>query len=106
MEDLNELRDEQREEQAEKEADEWADLEAAAVNARYSNQMWGPLREAVFIVGTILLSVGLLAVGFMGTGADRWICLIMLAIITFSLYVGGAAWISSIMNTLQGPGGF
>ena len=29
-------------------------------------------------------------------GAARWICLIMLAIITFSLYVGGIAWLSSV----------
>ena len=36
-----------------------------------------------------------------GEGAQKWICLIMLAIVTFSLYVGGSAWIGSWMGLVR-----
>jgi hypothetical protein len=91
-----------RKEQRELEADEWRDKLNDAELAVPSNRMWGYLREAMFMFGTVCLAVGLLAVGFTGQGAERWICLIMLAIITFSLYIGGVAWISSIMNSVGG----
>jgi len=91
-----------RKEQRELEADEWRNKLNDAELAVPSNRMWGYLREAMFMFGTVCLAVGLLAVGFTGQGAERWICLIMLAIITFSLYIGGVAWISSIMNSVAG----
>jgi hypothetical protein len=46
-----------------------------------------------------------LILAFTGQGAERWIAYIMIAIITFSIYVGGAAWIESIyMSTTSGAG--
>ncbi len=68
----------------------------AAKDASANNAMWACWHEAFFVLGTIVLSVGLLIVGFTGQGAERWICLIMLAIITFSIYVVGIAWIGSV----------
>ncbi len=44
-------------------------------------------REWCFVIGTVILAVGLLTVGFTGRGAERTICLIMIAIITFSIYI-------------------
>jgi hypothetical protein len=45
----------------------------------------------------MLLMPGLLAVGFAGQGAERWMCLAILAVVTFSLFVYGAAWSSSLL---------
>ena len=75
---------------------EITELEKDSSLARHHNQMWGYWREMLFVLGSIVLSVGLLATGFTGEAPERWICLIMLAIVTFSLYVGGMAWISSM----------
>lgn len=61
------------------------DAEADAQSADYWHQ-W------TFLIGTILLAFGLLVVGFNGVGAERWICLVILAILMFSVYVGGTVW--------------
>jgi hypothetical protein len=47
----------------------------------------------------VILVVGLLTVGFGGEKHERLICLIMIAIITFSVYVGGLAWINTIVSS-------
>ena len=44
------------------------------------------------IFASIVLASGLLVVGWNADGAERWISLVMLAIITFSVYIGGLAW--------------
>jgi hypothetical protein len=49
--------------------------------------MWAFWREGLFWFGTLVFSIGLMTVGFTGKGAYRWMCLIMLAIIVFGLYV-------------------
>ena len=54
--------------------------------------LWGFWRELTFAVGTAILAIGLLAVGFSGQGPERWVCLAMLGAIIFSVYVGGAAF--------------
>jgi outer membrane biosynthesis protein TonB len=78
----------------------WARMKIKSRDSAANNNMWGFWRECVFALGTLVLTVGLLTVGFNGQGADRWICLIMLAIVTFSIYVGGIAWISSIISLI------
>ena len=50
-----------------------------------------------FVAGTMVLTAGLLIVGLTGQGARTWICLGILAIIAFSLYVGGTAWIGRFL---------
>jgi hypothetical protein len=64
--------------------------------------MWGYWTEWVFVLGSILLMIGLILVGFTGVGAERIICLAMIAIITFSIYIGGIAWLASVVNTMGG----
>ena len=58
--------------------------------------------EWIFVIGSILLMIGLILVGFTGVGPERIICLAMIAIITFSIYIGGVAWLSSVVNTVAG----
>jgi hypothetical protein len=70
-------------------------------HADANNKIWGYYREMAFVLGTVVLMVGLLAIGFSGEGPERTICLIMLAIITFSIYVGGTAWIASIATMFR-----
>ena len=71
-------------------------MATAARNAEGNNTLWAFWRETAFVLGTVLLAVGLVAVGFSRTGPERWVCLVMLAIIVFSLYVGGIAWLGSM----------
>jgi hypothetical protein len=71
-------------------------LTIAARDAAANNQVNGYWREVFFVLASILLAIGLLAVGWTAQGAERWISLIMLAIITFSLYIGGTAWVSLV----------
>lgn len=85
---------------AENQRTKWARMKIKSRDSAANNNMWGFWRECVFALGTLVLTVGLLTVGFNGQGADRWICLIMLAIVTFSIYVGGIAWFSSIISLI------
>ena len=89
---------ERRRQQAEKRKANEKRLEDVRKDAReaaISNTKLAYFREWLFVIGSIVLAMGLLHVGFNGTGPERIICLIMLAIITFSVYVGGVPWISS-----------
>ena len=81
---------------------EWSAMRNAATEAAASNIVWGYWREMLFVAGTILFSLGLLAVAIGGVGAERHLCFGMLAIIVFSVYVGGAAWFTSIAGSLSG----
>jgi hypothetical protein len=78
------------------------DLREDARNAGINNVMWGYWTEWIFVLGSILLMIGLILVGFTGAGAERIICLVMIAIITFSIYIGGIAWIPSVLNSVVG----
>jgi len=69
------------------------DLELAAELAAAKNQSWAYWREWVFVLATIVLTVGLLSVSLIAQGAERMVCLVMLAIIAFSIFIGGIAWI-------------
>lgn len=71
----------------------WRKLQNKARDAAANNQMRGWWYEILFVIGTIILTFGLLAVSWNAQGAERWVCLIMLAILTFSIYIGGIAWI-------------
>lgn len=78
----------------------WYDLKTSASMAQANNQAWGFYRELIFVGGSMVLSIGLLIIGITGANSERWICLIMLAIITFSIYIGGFAWFSSIQGNI------
>ena len=75
-----------------KEAGEWRDLEIAAHAATTDHKINGYWRELFFVFAAIVLSLGLLVVSWGAQGAERWVTLMMLAIITFSLFIGGLAW--------------
>lgn len=100
-EELIELADERDEARDKLVRGDWFDTQAAAQTAMANHRAWGIAREALFIFGTMLLTVALLIAGFSETGPARWVCLIILAIIIFSIYVGGASWISSITGSLD-----
>jgi hypothetical protein len=51
-------------------------------------------REMLFVFGAIVLALGLLMVSWVAEGAERWVSLTMLAIITVSLFLGSAVWVS------------
>ena len=75
-----------------KESGDWRAMELNARTAKANYQINGYWREMFFVFASIVLSVGLLTVSWTAQGAERWVSLIMLAIITFSIYVGGTAW--------------
>ena len=75
---------------------EWEPLQLAARNAPHVNAVYAFWAAAVFLVGAVCLTAGLLLVGFGGRGAERWICLTIVAIVAFSLFVGGAPWGNSV----------
>lgn len=75
-------------------------LRKSVENAGANFRTFSYYREWGFLLGTVLLVFGLVATGFTADGAARWICLIMLAIITFSIYVGGIAWLGSLASLI------
>jgi hypothetical protein len=64
----------------------WRDLSSAARDATANQQMWSFWRAGVFWLGSVVFALGLLVVGFTGETIERWMCLVMLAIIVFRLY--------------------
>ncbi|MGC3969390.1 MAG: hypothetical protein QM775_19125 [Pirellulales bacterium] len=75
---------------------QWTALKNAAIEAQASHVVWGFWREMLFVAGTIIFALGLLAVGLGGVGVERYFALGILAIIVFSIYVGGVAWFASL----------
>jgi hypothetical protein len=97
--DLNKLRAEQNSALAEQENGAWKPLREAAQKAANGHRMSIYWYQWVFIFGTVVLVLGVLTLAFTGQGAERWVAYILIAIITFSVYVGGAAWIESIVSS-------
>jgi hypothetical protein len=75
------------------------DLQYSASVAASSNVWWAYWREWVFVISAIVLTIGLMAVSSIAQGAERLVCLIMLAIITFSIFIGGIAWIAGARSS-------
>ena len=63
------------------------ELSTAARDAEATQALGSFWREGIFWLGASLFSLALLIVGFSGTGPERWMALVMLAIIVFSLFV-------------------
>jgi hypothetical protein len=82
------------------EASTMRDLRISARDADASNQLWGYWREIAFVSATVLLVLGLLAVSWSAQGAERAVCLIMMAIIAFSIFIGGIAWIPVLRSSI------
>jgi len=77
------------------------ELQYAANIARASSEKGGWWREAFFVLGTLLVTLAVSAIGFQSTGPERIVSLIILAIIAFSLYIGGVAWLSSAVAVVN-----
>jgi hypothetical protein len=71
---------------------DWRDFNDSARQAEMTHRMSGFWREIAFFIGTFAFTGGLLALSLNGDGPERWMCLIILAILAFSLYVGGSSW--------------
>jgi len=89
---LMELEAEKQKERQALERGEWRELRIAARDAAARHQMWAYWYEIFFVFASLLLVAGLLVVSWNAQGAERLVCLIILAIIAFSIYVGGIAW--------------
>lgn len=68
----------------------WRYMGIDARDAKLNNDMWRFWRGILFFFGTILLVSGLLVMGLSRQGPEKWLALVMLAIILFSIYVGGS----------------
>jgi len=64
----------------------WRDLEITARDARSKQQIKAAGREGWFVFGTVVLVFGLLIVGSIAQGPERWLSLVVLAIIVLSYY--------------------
>ncbi len=98
---LQEIQADGKKEQLKLQRGKWRDQYESARDSLLYKSTGSYWREWIFVIGTVILSVGLLTVGFTGEGSERTICLIMIAIITFSLYIGGVAWIDSISDSVE-----
>ena len=77
----------------------WQALERAARDAAHRSAMNAYWYQWLFLLGSIALVIGLLLVAFQGKGVECWICLAMVAMILFSLYVGGVGWAGDLLKT-------
>lgn len=70
----------------------WRELKNSAQNASADQAIWNFWRQVLFVPATLLFVVGLFWYGGSSDGPERWLCWSMLAIIGYSLFVGGVAW--------------
>lgn len=82
-------------------ATEWLSRRYAAQRAAARARRWGYWSEWAFLVGSLGLMFGSVLVGFGGTGTERVAALVLVAIITFSIYVAGTAWVVSAKKTVE-----
>jgi hypothetical protein len=66
----------------------WRELTITARDAQAENQVGAFWRQGIFLAGTLFFSLGLLIVGFTGQGPERWLSVVLLGIVVFSLFVG------------------
>jgi hypothetical protein len=83
------------------EQDDWQDLRFDADNAAARNVTNAYWREWFFLFGAVILAVGLVVMSLTSPGPERWIAMVMLAIIVFSIFVIGSPWLTSISNALR-----
>lgn len=67
----------------------WERIRIRAKDAPARYYWWAFWFESVFTLGTLILATGLLITGFSSKGPVRWMCLVLLAIVTFSIFIGG-----------------
>jgi hypothetical protein len=95
---LDELTKSYNKDENAKQDGEWHDLRNVAREANSGYKINGYWRELFFVFGGIVLSLGLLVVSWGAEGAERWLTLVMLAIITFSMFIPGPGWVSPFVR--------
>ncbi len=89
---ITELDNRKKTEQGIQRRTKWAGYQISAEDAESSNRMWGYWRLLGFLFGTMVLAVGLLFVTPTTEGPERWICLVMLTVILYSVYTSDSVW--------------
>jgi hypothetical protein len=95
---LDDLKTAQDKRHTELQSGEWRELKDAAERAAIEARAGAYGRELLFLAGTILFAVGLLTTSLLGEGTERWLCVSLLAIVVFSLFVGGAGWSAAFLH--------
>ncbi len=83
---LRSLNDQKQSEVKRLRAGKWRELSTAARDAEVAQALGSFWRAGIFWLGACLFSLALLIVGFSGTGPERWMALVMLTVIVFSLF--------------------
>ena len=78
----------------------WVYYEDNAADAGANHIMDSFFYQMGFILGTVMLSTGAVVVAFYGEGGERIVCWIVLSILTFSVFVGGMAWVESTTSSM------
>jgi len=102
---LKKLNEDRKKEKEEMDTGQLLELSREARDVEIENRMDAYWLEWLFVFASIVLVVGLMLVGFYGSRAERIACLVVLAIIAYSIYVGGIAWINpagAVMRAIRG----
>jgi hypothetical protein len=89
---LAELKERHEEQEAERQRHQWRYDSIAARDAKANYLMGRYWRTLLFVTGSFVFTLGLLALGSTASGAERWLCWTMLAIVVYSIFVGGSVW--------------
>jgi hypothetical protein len=96
------VRDDKDKEETDLRTGAWASLISTARGAGATHDVWSFWFACAFLLGTLLLVLGLLSMAFTATGTiERILSLGMIAIIVFSIYVGGVAWFTSVASDIK-----
>ena len=70
----------------------WREQRERAATANQYDKVWGFWRQLAFTVASAVFSAGLLTMGLIGEMTERAISLLIIGVIAYSLFIGGAAW--------------
>jgi predicted Zn finger-like uncharacterized protein len=105
-EDLSKMREEQEKEASKLKFDSWLSLEEDAESAANVHAARGYWYSWMFLLGTLLLTFGLIGLAFTATGTiERILSLGMIGVIVISIYIGGVAWIGSVVGDVKSVDG-
>lgn len=89
---IKELQDKRNAERAELVEGDWQNLKRADDHAVERGTMRIYWLEWVFLLGALALTFGVVTVASLSSGPERTICFILIAVLAFSVFVGGSAW--------------
>lgn len=84
---LSQLEADRQSEEAQLREGKWKDLANAARDAEATRDMWRFWREGFFWFAMTLLTLGLTIVSFTGQSTERWLSIILLAIVMYAVLV-------------------